>query len=66
METLELTQAQKETIAKIEERGFKKDEKNSRFEKEFDGSYFYTFFAQHGMGVEMIQVDGSSEGNLLR
>lgn len=60
-----LTNAQKETIREIEEKGFHKDEKNSRFEKEFDGTYFYTFYAQHGMGVEMIQADGSHEGNLI-
>ena len=66
MKTIELTTAQKETISKIEKLGFKKDEKTSGFEKEFDGTYFYTFFAKDGMGAQMIQTDGTSHGSLLK
>lgn len=65
MKNLELTKAQEETISKIEELGYSRCERFSGFEKEIDGSYFYTFYANHGMGVEMIKADGSSEGNLL-
>lgn len=60
-----LTKQQEATIKKIESLGFKKDEKMSGFEKEQDGTEFYTFYAKHGMGVQMIQKDGSSEGNLI-
>ena len=65
MKTQELTKEQVEVINQIEDKGFKKDEKNSGFETEQDGTLFYTFFAQDNMGVQMIQLDGSSEGNLL-
>jgi hypothetical protein len=60
-----LTKKQKQKISKIEKKGFKKDLKNSGFEKEKDGTFFYNFFAKDRMGVEMIKSDGTSEGNLL-
>jgi hypothetical protein len=59
-----LTTAQKLRIQMLEKKGFKKDEKLSGFEKESDGTEYYVFHSQHGMGVAMIQADGQMEGNL--
>jgi hypothetical protein len=60
-----LTAAQKKVIAKIEKKGFKKDTTMSGFDRDLDGSSYYTFYAQHGMGAEMIQTNGERTGTLL-
>ena len=65
MSNQKLTAQQKRVIRQIESNGFKKDEKNSGFDKESDGTSFYTFYAQHGMGAQIIQQDGKSIGGLL-
>ena len=62
---MKLTKEQTDTIEKLEKKGFKQDDKKSGFEKEFDGTYFYTFYAKDSMGVAMIQVEGKiTDGNL--
>ena len=66
MENIKLTKEQNKVIQLIQSNGFKKDEKNSGFEKENDGTFFYTFHAKNGMGCEMIQPDGQSVGGLLK